>query len=180
MENNIIEGQNKPLVVIARCNQYLDDQVRQALIEVLKPLGGIEAFVKPGQKVLLKPNLLAGVPPAEAVTTHPALVRAAVELVLEAGGKACIGDSPGSDDQLRAHEKAGYADVAAATGAELVIFNPTIKGVKGAKTLAVLPLTAELEQVDFIINLAKLKTHSLTGLTGADFFPHKRLIWPES
>ena len=167
MENEIIEGHNKPLVMIARCNQYLGDQVRQALIEVLEPFGGITAFVKPGQKVLLKPNLLAGVLPAEAVTTHPALVRAAVELVLESGGKAYIGDSPGSDDQLKAHRKAGYAEIAAETGAELIIFNPTGKGVKGAKTLAALPLAAELEQMDFIINLGKLKTHSLTGLTGA-------------
>ncbi|MBT3287053.1 MAG: DUF362 domain-containing protein, partial [Victivallales bacterium] len=73
---------------------YDPEAVLAAMRRVLAPLGGMEAFVQPGQKVLLKPNLLGAFSPDEAVTTHPSVVRAATILVQEAGGKVAIGDSP--------------------------------------------------------------------------------------
>ena len=54
---------------------YDPGRVTEALHLLLEPLGGMEHFVKPGQKVLIKPNLLAGKSPDLAVTTHPEIVR---------------------------------------------------------------------------------------------------------
>ncbi|MDD1669876.1 MAG: DUF362 domain-containing protein, partial [Methanomicrobiales archaeon] len=82
-------------VAISRCRNYEPGTVRSGLASCLALLGGIGRFVKPGQRVLVKPNLLARRPPHAAVTTHPAVVQAVVEAVQEAGAEACIGDSPG-------------------------------------------------------------------------------------
>ena len=54
---------------------YDPDRVKEALHLLLEPLGGMAHFVKPGQKVLIKPNMLAGKSPDKAVTTHPEIVR---------------------------------------------------------------------------------------------------------
>lgn len=69
--------------------------VEQALADVLAPLGGMEAFVRPGQRVLIKPNLLSAKPPEKAVTTHPEVVRGVIHLAQRAGGIVSVGDSPG-------------------------------------------------------------------------------------
>ncbi|MBC7315937.1 MAG: thylakoid-associated protein, partial [Chloroflexi bacterium] len=48
---------NKPCVSIVRCTTYDLDAVEAAIRRALEPLGGMGAFVQPGQRVLLKPNL---------------------------------------------------------------------------------------------------------------------------
>ena len=58
-------------------------------------LGGMGALVQPGQRVLLKPNLLRVAGPERATTTHPAVVASVARLVREAGGEPIIADSPG-------------------------------------------------------------------------------------
>jgi uncharacterized protein (DUF362 family) len=159
--------QQKPIVAIERCMRYELGEVRRALNNLVQPFGGFEAVISPGQKVLIKPNLLAAAAPSEAVTTHPAVIRALVELVHEAGGRAFIGDNPGSDDQEETLKVSGLQEIIDQTGAEVLIFQEsrdhTVSGFKER----VIPLARELDQVDLVINVAKLKTHALTGLTGA-------------
>jgi len=157
----------KALVSITRCSRYQYDELREALMQLLAPFGGITALVSSGQKVLLKPNLLAAASPAEAVTTHPLVVKIIAELIIKAGGRVYIGDSPGNDDQEKAHQAAGYRKIMEETGSKMLLLNAVSEvKVKGTEE-RIIPLAAELNQVDLIINLAKLKTHSLTGLTAA-------------
>ena len=66
---------NKSVVSITGVDTYQAEQVLTAMRACLEPLGGMKAFVQPGQKVLLKPNILGGLPPEKAVTTHPTVVR---------------------------------------------------------------------------------------------------------
>src|SRR3989304_5871778 len=77
---------NYPNVVITKCNDYVNEEVYQAIKASVDLLGGIEAFVKKGERILLKPNLLSAKPPEAAITTHPAVVRAVLQLVRECGG----------------------------------------------------------------------------------------------
>ncbi|MDY6826071.1 MAG: DUF362 domain-containing protein [Bacillota bacterium] len=154
-------------VVITGCKHYHPEEVRQGLKEIFKPFGGIEAVINRGQKVLIKPNLLAAVPPAEAVTTHPLIVQVLVEMIQEAGGKVFIGDSPGNDGQELAHRVSGLDEVMKKTGAEMLIFEKIQEVESTISGLKTLPLAAELDEVDLVINVGKLKTHSLTGMTGA-------------
>jgi len=62
-------------VSIATSAGYELPALREAVIRLLEPLGGISAFINSGDRVLLKPNMLAAKSPDMAVTTHPALIR---------------------------------------------------------------------------------------------------------
>ena len=96
----------KNLVSIVRCGDYDEVEVLTGLRRSIDLLGGIEAFVKPGNRVLLKPNLLYGKAPEKAVTTHPSIVKGMIRIVRDAGGIPSIGDSPSIGSCSRAAEKA--------------------------------------------------------------------------
>jgi len=155
-----------PIVSVVPCKTYKPDTVRQAVTAVLAPLGGISRFVRPGMQVLLKPNLLAAADLERAITTHPAVVQAVVELVQEAGGTALIGDSPGgpAKNGPLVYHRSGMAEIAECTGARLVPFDGMVwKRLDGNDYLIARPVL----EADLVINLPKLKTHILTLYTGA-------------
>ncbi|MFH0917375.1 MAG: DUF362 domain-containing protein, partial [bacterium] len=83
-------------VVAARCAEYEFEAVQIAVREALAPLGGMAAFVRPGERIALKPNLLLGAAPEQAITTHPAVVAAVAVEVREAGAHPIVVESPGS------------------------------------------------------------------------------------
>jgi len=154
------------VVSAVTCQTYNLDELRAAVQAVLAPLGGLERFVRPGMMVLLKPNLLSDAPLERAVTTHPAVVQAVAGLVQAAGGSILIGDSPaGSVDRAAVvYRTSGMAEVAAQTGAQLVTFDSvTWKRLNSHDYYIARPVLA----ADLVINLPKLKTHSVTLYTGA-------------
>jgi len=159
-------------VYIARCRTYEYQQVLKAVREAIDGLGGICRFIREGQRVLLKPNLLRASVPSEAIITHPTVVRAVVELVQEAGAQAVIADSPGppySEARMRGfYVKAGLMAVAEETGAELVCsWQPVQLSNPSGKLMKMIDAMDLVTQVDAVINLPKLKTHGLTRFTGA-------------
>src|SRR4030043_223709 len=105
-------------VALRRCSGYTRERIREAVHEVLDSLGGIGQFVKQGQKVLLKPNMLSAKDPGEGVTTHPEILEAVTLEVQSAGGYVWIGDSPsGSYKGIRRYwETTGFLKVAERTG----------------------------------------------------------------
>ncbi|MDD4178825.1 MAG: DUF362 domain-containing protein [Candidatus Margulisbacteria bacterium] len=153
-----------PKVSITKCDNYEQSVVDSAIHEVLAPLGGISAFVKPGQKVLIKPNILASQSPDQAVTTHPAIITAVVKEVVKAGGIALVGDSPGNTyaNVLRTLEQTGVKKAAEDGGGKIVLFQS-----EGVTMVKGIPIAGAALEADVIINLPKLKTHNLTLYTGA-------------
>ncbi len=155
-------------ISLATCLRYEPNDIRSAIERCLDQLGGLGAFVQKGQLVLLKPNLLSAKPPEEAVTTHPAVLEAAIGLVKVAGGIPIVGDSPGGKiSDLKSYwEATGTAEVCRRQGVELVSFEKSgvyEKRIGNRKYYIARPVL----DADVIINLPKLKTHSLTVLTGA-------------
>ncbi|HOB87767.1 MAG TPA: DUF362 domain-containing protein, partial [Bacillota bacterium] len=110
-------------VSLAKCPSYREEALRPALLELLEPWGGAGGLISSGQKVLLKPNLLTAAPPEEAVTSHPALISALVQLFQEAGARVFIGDSPGGGSYTRVLQVTGMLEVARKTGAEILSFS---------------------------------------------------------
>lgn len=146
---------------------YDQDRVAEALHLLLEPLGGIERFIKPGQKVLIKPNLLAGKSPERAVTTHPEIVRQVIQMVQGAGAVVTVGDSPGLGKSESVARKCGIYDVVKATGARFAPFEESVPVQFGTGTFHQLEVSREALEADVIINLPKLKTHQMMGYTGA-------------
>lgn len=155
-------------VSFAGCQDYGLQNIIRAVSKSMEALGGMAAFVKPGQRVLLKPNLLSAKKPEEAITTHPAVLEAVIELVKEAGGVLMVGDSPGGkiSDLNTYWEATGTAEACRRQGAELVSFERSgvyEKKVGNRKYFIARPVL----DADVIISIPKLKTHSLTVLTCA-------------
>ncbi|MCK9420883.1 MAG: DUF362 domain-containing protein [Nitrospirae bacterium] len=159
---------NKTLsaVSIIRCADYNREGTFSAIQQAVDLLGGMRSFVKPGERVLIKPNLLKARPPEAAVTTHPEVVRAVIRLVREAGGEPMVGDSPGIGDLRKVCEKAGILDVVQEEGAALVELDDPVV-VKNLGRFQRFEIARAAYEADAIINLPKLKTHGMTTLTGA-------------
>ena len=160
-------------VSIVRCNDY--SNAKEAIKESLSLIGGLEKIIAPGDRVLLKPNVLGIRPPEDAATTHPAVVSAMCELVSEVGGVPLIGDgsgivSSGSTTTSQAFKLTGIEDVASRFGVELINFE-TYGYVEvdspDPRQFPHLYISKAIIEADVIISLPKLKTHELTLYTGA-------------
>ena len=157
-----------PLVSVATVRDYDPAAVLEGMRRALEPLGGMAAFVRPGQRVLLKPNLLGAFSPDEAVTTHPSVVRAAAILVQEAGGTVSLGDSPGTGELSAALRRTRIGAVAEELGVAIADFRASAEierpeNVVGRR----LALARAVSETEVLITLPKLKTHAQMGFTCA-------------
>ena len=156
-------------VAVVRCGTYDIQNVFETVNRALSPFGGMGRFVKPGQTVLLKPNMLSARQPDRGVTTHPSVLEAVVREVQAAGaGAVWIGDSPSGalKGVRRCWENTGFLKVSEETGAKLINFEAggTIqKEVNGR----LYHLARAVFEADVVINLPKFKTHGVTLYTGA-------------
>lgn len=155
-------------VAVIRCASYDYVEVNAAVKRGLELIGGPLAFIKPGEKILLKPNLLAADPPEKCVTTHPAVFKAVGEVLQQAGAVLSYGDSPGFGTPETAARKAGIAAAAAELQIDMAdfkngeeIFFPD--GVQNKKFVIAKGVLAS----DGMVSLPKLKTHGLTRMTGS-------------
>ncbi len=157
--------QPRPSVSFVPLHTYDYDAAIAALREALEPLGGMERFVRPGSRVVLKPNLVFGRAPERAINTHPAILRAAAILAREAGAAWIgVGDSPGFGSAKLAMKQCGLLDVATELGLEPIEFTP-VEDVDRERSFIRLELAKELLEADVIINLPKMKTHGQMNMT---------------
>ncbi len=149
-------------VSIVKCLDYDTAKVYDAVKKALDLLGGMDAYVKPGMKVLLKPNLLSERVPEDGVDTHPEVVRAAARLVRRAGAIPYIGDSPGGYGKNieDIFERSGMKRIADEEGIELKRFT-------ASKFVGGIPISRQVFDSGRIISIPKFKTHSITVLTAA-------------
>ncbi|MFC2026804.1 hypothetical protein ACFLUX_02395 [Chloroflexota bacterium] len=78
---------HKTKVALIRCDTYDDDQVLKAIQTGIDLLGGISVFVKSGERIIMKPNILIGTDPDKGVTAHPAVFKAVGKLLRGEGSK---------------------------------------------------------------------------------------------
>ena len=169
-------------VSTVKCSDYSTEKVENAVREAVSLAGGIEKFIKKGERVLLKPNLLAPKAPNLAVTTHPEILRAVIRLVKNAGAKPFVGDSPGgtvvaSSGTSRAFAMldkywadTGMKKICEEEGAEIVSFETggvEIFEFKKRKCVPKINISKVALSFDSVIDLPKLKTHGLVLYTGA-------------
>lgn len=159
-------------VSIIGCDSYEPAGVEAAVRQSLDNLGGMSRFVKPGMRVLLKPNLLAARAPQEATTTHPTVVAAVARLVQQAGGQVTVADSPGgpfvSGLMKSVYAATGMEQVATQVGLTLNSdFTDSEVANPSARILKRLRIISAVARADLVINLPKLKTHGQMVYTGA-------------
>ncbi len=135
----------------------------------------IKAFVERGfretgltvsGRVLLKPNLLCGRTPDRAVTTHPTFVAAVIEFLKDYSCTVYLGDSPGHESLERVLKIGQYTAMLKHLGVSLVPFTKKIaRRIKGVSPYHEFVFGEDPDQYNHIINLPKLKTHVMMGMT---------------
>jgi len=153
----------KPLVAIAEDRDY-----SQATVKALNAIGGMRRFVKPGNVVVVKPNIGWDRSPEQAANTHPLVVRAVVSEALRAGArKVKVFDRP-CNDPRRCYVNSGIeAALRGMKGVELKhIEEERFTPVRlNGRTLRQWDLYDEALSADVFINVPVAKHHGLTGLT---------------
>ena len=153
-------------VSLVHCKSYDSSLVDAAVRKALEPFGGMGRFVKPGARVLIKPNLLSARAPEKRVTTDPEMVRSVVTLVMEAGGRPFIGDSPGIEPFKRVIAKTGIEEVAGKLGIDLLeLSDPRPVTLPEGSLFRNLEIASQALDADVVINLPKLKTHTQMLMT---------------
>ena len=154
----------------AACKSYDDTEVSAALQTAVDAAGGLD-WVTPGMRVALKLNLVSAMKPEQAATVHPAVVCALVKLLTARGAHVILGDSPGglytAAHLQRVYDVTGLR-AAEALGAELnADFSVCPVSYPEAAQARSFTMTAYLRQADAIIDVCKLKTHGMMGMTNA-------------
>ena len=153
-------------VFFVKCRDY-----GPALPEALDRLFGLTGWLKAdglsGKRVLVKPNLLTDRAPEQAVTTHPELVRQVVRRLKAAGARVTVGDSPASAANLqRVWQASGIGAVCAEERVPLIAFEQS-----GAEAFErdgfAFSVARPVLEAELVVNLPKVKSHSLTILTAA-------------
>ena len=147
-------------VSVVKCTDYSKDDVRSAVDKTFSFFGGIENVIKKGSKVLLKPNFLKESSPRECIVTHPVVIEAVAEAVLEAGATPIIGDSPAFGSVAKIASRLGLDKFAEKHGIDIIeLDKPRKVSINcGGQDLS-LTVSGKALDVDAIINLPKLKVH---------------------
>lgn len=155
-------------VSIVKCNTYSYSTLVSKIEKAIELCGDITKFIKKGEKILLKPNLLSPKEPEKACTTHPEFLRAIIKIVKNAGAYPFVGDSPALHSFEKVVSVSGIKKVCEQENVPLVPFKtPWLVKNKNGKLIKSFVIAKEITEFDKIINIPKLKNHSLTLITVA-------------
>ncbi len=156
------------IVSIRKVANYDPARVAAAIAAHFEALG-VEKDVRPGMKLLLKPNLLTGRGPEQAVTTHPAVIRAVAEWFRARGvTDIVLADSPGGPYSAAMLNRI-YRACGLTALSDVVVLNQDtasqeIKAAPGS-THQSFQIINPIVEADYIVNLAKMKTHGMTTVS---------------
>lgn len=158
------------MVYVKKCETYEKETVLSCVKEIFEQNKVLEDVL--GLTVAVKPNLVCKKTPEHAATTHPTIVWAVCKLLKEAGADVIIAESPSGFYEpglLKSlYKVTGIEQAAIESGAKLN-YDTTVTEVENpkGKYLKKLKILTPLARADKIINIAKLKTHSMMVYTGA-------------
>ncbi len=137
----------------------------------IEALGGISAFVKKGQKVVIKPNIGWDVSPERAGNTNPGLVAHVIKRCLQAGAKEVYVFDHTCDNGPRCYRTSGIEEAVKRAGGKIAPGDSEsyYQGVTipGASTLTTAKEHELILGSDVFINMPILKTHSSSRVTAA-------------
>ncbi len=151
-----------PGITLARNEDHL-----AALNASLDAIGGIKRFVKPGERVTIKPNVGWDRVPQQAANTNPELVAEMVRLCLGVGAADVIVTDVTCNDPRRCFLRSGIRKAAEEAGARVILpgEDDFVKTDLGGDLLTVWPVVKYFIDTDRLINMPITKHHSLTSCT---------------
>ena len=156
-----MRGNNMSKVYLKVCDSYDYINLKKVLKEALATTSFTN--ITKDDSVFIKVNCLGGYNQDLAITTNPLFLKAVIELTKEKTAKIRVGDNPANKDLVAALKKNGMYDVIKDENVDIlngadqvVITNPAYHTYKE------FTVSREIVNADYLINLPKLKTHTLT------------------
>lgn len=147
-----------PTVALTQCGDYSQAKIAKAIAAQFELCGGLGKFVKPGDSVLLKPNLIAPRSRRHATQTDPAVIIETAKLLKDFGAKPFIGDSPAWGSVFGCIKALKLAEPLQKLGVPVKpLTKPRICRVGKYNTKV--GISSVALDADVIINLPKFKTH---------------------
>jgi len=152
-------------VSIIKCDNYDQGLIEVSVRKAINLIGGAARYIKPGSRVLVKPNILMAKEPEYGIDTHPEVVRAVIRVLQDNNCHIFVGDGPSVwgneiENVDEVYRRSGIARVCHDEQVELVRFDKRRMRER-------FPLTTWLDHCDYLVSIPKFKTHGLTVLTGA-------------
>ncbi len=155
---------------LRRCDGYVLPELKNSIRQSLDDIGGLQNFVKKGQKVMLKPNLFSIAAAGTNAATHPVFIQAVIELLHEIGAEVVIGEMICGDTGNKKALIRHLGSVIKGKDVKLSDFqsgNFTALKVKDHLLVEEVHYANNFLNADVRINLPKFKTHMHTAITGA-------------
>jgi len=138
-------------------------------VRAVKELGGIERFLKKGQRVTILPNVGWARKPEFAATTNPQVVRALVDMCQQAGAKSISLFCNPCNDMRMSLDLSGIGDVIHSTAARYEFINEDgwneHTAVPGCTHLKKADVYRLIDNCDLLINCPIAKHHGSSQLT---------------
>ena len=154
---------------VAKVDHYQVD-IASALLRGMTELGVARNEIH-GKRILLKPNLVETASEAPHINTHPLVLRGAIEAFLRLGAATVmVAEGPGHRrDTLAVYEESGLADVLTEDRIKFhdinYIAGYELPNAGRQSTMKTLTFPALFQEIDWIVSVAKMKTHHWTGAT---------------
>ncbi len=155
----------RPLLAVAR-----GDSPADITAAAVATLGGMEAFVKKGADVVVKPNICTGYHgPEYAATTNPDVVGTLVSLCRRAGaGRVRVMDLPFGGPAEEAYRVSGIKDAVEKAGGEMHLMSPAgfrTYRIPDGLDLTSWPIYTDVLSCDVLIDVPIAKDHGSTRLS---------------
>lgn len=152
-------------VIFIKQNNYEPEQIFDQLINLVEPFGGWKALISKGDKVILKPNLVASSNRLQNTLTDPAIIESIIRILRNFDDvEIKLADSPGIESVKSVAISNGIFQMCQKYNVPVIPFKKadsfTIEGRKWS-------VSRELRWADKLINLPKLKGHQQLYYTGA-------------
>lgn len=158
-------------VALIPIDTYDQAAVDEAVQQGIALLGGWANFLRPEERIVLKPNLLSRALPQKAITTHPAVFSAVCRSLREGGFEhLSYGDSPGNPTTTpdKAAHASGIAEAAERWNVQAADFSSgSVVPFPDGHTAKSFYLCRGVQEADAMVNVCKMKTHALERITGA-------------
>ena len=155
-------------VIIKKCDQYDFTLVKEKIYDIFKELNLFDK-INSETKVFVKLNLVGAFDSSMGITTHPIVVQAVLDLLKQRTNNIIIGDNPATKDQIVTLKKCGIYNVIKEYDCK--ILEPTLFTKihnSNPNMYSEFEVSKQMIDADVLINIPKLKTHTLAYMTVAE------------
>ena len=108
---DVFAAPSSPLLAVEKGANH-----RALISKVLTSLGGIKKFIRPGDRVVIKPNIGWDRSPEQAANTNPLVIKILAEEVLDAGASKVLVFDRTCNEERRCYKNSGIEDALKSLG----------------------------------------------------------------